>query len=173
MAIKQVNIRDAETVVDVVARIYGSLDNLYAFIQANELDNIDEVLVSTEQLNYDTTLVNFNANQLYVSQVFTPSTFKVKTYDYQSIYDICLQNYGTLDELLTFLQYNNIGSIDDAALNLSAMTIDNSKYNKIYKDLNIFCTLSAEAEAVQLSGFLLLNTRGYVLNNDSGKIKLN
>lgn len=172
MAIKQYNVRYDETVIDVVSKTLGNLNNVYSFIVLNGLSSIEDVLFVGQVLNYDTTLIQFNDTNLKLNAKNVDEYKTFKTYDNQSIYDLCLNKYGNLDELANFILHNKFDGIDDNDCQLKSVVVLNSKFDKTYSKNN-FVTLYKPVTIVEEESLLLLNTGDYVLLTNNNKIKLN
>ena len=170
MAIKDYNVRFDETVVDIVSKTLKNLNDVYSFIVSNNLSSIEEVLNVGEVLKYDTSLIQFEDTNLKLNPTYINEFKTFKTFENQSIFDLCLNKYGTLNELSTFIVENNFDGIDDNNCNLKSVQIQNSKYDKTYSKNN-FVTLYDE-NIVFDENFLLLNTGSYVLLTNNNKIKL-
>lgn len=170
MAIKQYNARFSETIIDVVSKTLKNLDNVYSFIVSNGLGSIEEILEVGEALNYDTTLIQFQDTNLKLNQTVVSNFKTFRTFDNQSIYDLCLNKYGSLDELANFIVQNNFDGINDDDCQLKNVVVLNSKFDNKYSKKN-FATLY-HAETIS-EGFLLLNTGDYVLLTNNYKIKIN
>lgn len=172
MAIKQYNARFGETVIDVVSKTLKNLDNVYSFIVQNNLNSIEEVLAVGVALNYDTSLIKFKDTNLGLVQTVISDFKTFKTLDNQSVYDLCLNKCGNLDELANFIVENNFDGINDDDCKLKNVVVSNSKFDNKYSKKN-FVTLYIPDKTVIEEEFLILNTGDYILQTNNYKIKIN
>jgi hypothetical protein len=120
------------TLQDLCLKIYNTLDAMYDLVSRNDIFtglNINDSisLYAGVDVYYDSDLVSKKAVQINYSFV-EPQTNKVKyvaKYG-QSIYDIVLQTYGSLDYLNKFIADNNIHDIS-ADFTQQIFVIDSAK----------------------------------------------
>lgn len=171
MAIKQYKIKSDQTIIDSIISTYGYLDGAYDFILLNGLDNINSVLTPTDYLSYDSNLINFKPSQLYLGENVQSATKVVKTYDYQSIYDVCLQNYGDLNRMYEFITDNGFINVDDSDVQLKDVIIKKSleitNYSLLTKK---FSTLNRVIEEIN-KYYILLENDFFLLFEDGFKIE--
>jgi len=171
MAIKQYKIKSDQTIIDSIISTYGYLDGAYDFILLNGLDNINSVLTPTDNLSYDSNLINFKPSQLYLGENVQSATKVVKTYDYQSIYDVCLQNYGDLNRMYEFITDNGFINVDDSDVQLKDVIIKKSleitNYSLLTKK---FSTLNRVIEEIN-KYYILLENDFFLLFEDGFKIE--
>jgi hypothetical protein len=171
MAIKLYKIKSDETVIDTIISTYCYLDGAYDFILLNNLDSIESILTPTDSLSYDTTLINFKPSQLYLGENIQATTKVVKTFDNQSIYDVCLQNYGSLDTMYEFITNNDFINVDDSDVQLKDViikrTLEVENYSLLPKK---FATLNRVIEELN-KYYILLENDFYLLFEDGFKIE--
>lgn len=171
MSIKLYKIKSDETIIDAVINTYGNLNNVYSFILLNNLDSIESVLIPTTDLSYNTNLINFKPSQLYLNTITLSPTKVIKTFDYQSTYDVCLQNYGTLDKMYELITNNDFISVDDSDIQLKDIIIKTNLEVQNYKKISAkFATLDKIAGELN-KYYILLENDFYLLFEDGFKIE--
>lgn len=89
--------------------------------------------LSIETLVYDDSYTQDNTLQLELTPETKSDTYSVKGQDSQSIFDLCIMNYGNLDKMFTMIQDNtNIVSINDVDVSLKDITFNTKKLTDAY-----------------------------------------
>ena len=104
------------SVLDMVGRLYGDLGLTYKFLQDNSfIDNINADLTLFPGYNvvYDDSLTNTTPPRLnFTLPPANPNILTWQSQPEQSLYDICLQTYNTLDQLYKLISDNNIDGLN-------------------------------------------------------------
>lgn len=168
--LKDYNIRDNENSIDILTKETGNLDNLFSFLSENNIAGVNAVLTPTTTVQIDTDWILFDNTILIKTAKKEVDSIKIKTYDGQSVYDVCLQSYGSLDELMQFLKENNKAGVDDADLQLKNVTLFTNRTSTKYEN-KLFSTLSKKEE-VSVGNFILLENGFYLLQENGSKFLL-
>ena len=130
-------IRNTDDIFSIANKTVA-LDNIYSLLQENDIDiDVDIESISTQYLTYKDI---FKSSIASTKILTTPSSIiNFKGLEGQSIYDVCLQKLGSLDNIVSFLIDNSIESIDDDNVSLKSLYFDykNVKDYSIYKKLII------------------------------------
>lgn len=90
-------------------------------------------LLSADSLVYDSDYEQGNIIQLQLNVPATNPNYTVKGQDNQSIFDLCLMNYGNLDALFSMIQENsNLVSINDVDVSLKEINFSANKTDQNY-----------------------------------------
>ena len=122
-------VKQGETIYDVANRTYGSTDYVYKLIQDNGISNIDFdfSLNPGKVLTWDPSFKVLQAVDVASAPSVPVSPIKtIKALYGQSIYDLCLQAYGTLDFIFKFIQENQISNINDTNLSGNTFIFDST-----------------------------------------------
>jgi hypothetical protein len=99
-----------QTIFDVVINTTNDLDNVYSLILSNSgLTNIESVSVGTQVTYEKPATIPASVNAGLPNIVLTEDYYSQNN---QSVYDICLQTYGSLNLLYKLIQDSNFSSID-------------------------------------------------------------
>ena len=111
----QLVINDNITIYDLALQTGYTLDYIYKLIQENSiLANVNTAPPKLNVVNFDNTFVPKKVPTLTLKQNKLASDVDtLLKLDGQSIYDICLQSYGTLDFVYKLIQGNNLTNVDD------------------------------------------------------------
>lgn len=131
-------VKSEDTIYDVALRTYG-LDSVYKLVQDNDLVDIAS-LTAMQNIDFDETFIV--ALPPVVQAKATVKESNIKTIigrDGQTIYDICLMVYGSLENLYKLLIDSKIDSPNTGSLFNYSLTFDTEKQvdSMLYKHLNI------------------------------------
>lgn len=166
-------IRDCDTVVDINMKVYNNLNNIYTFIELNSDKIVD---INTDLTQYIGDILYYDASLLKKETIILndKNSTTLTTVEKQSIYDLCIQQYGNLDNLYQFLLDNKIDSIDDFNISLTSVIIDNTKIKsnhlREYFEKNNIKIITCSDIVLKKFDYLLLETDGYILLEDNSKI---
>lgn len=129
----QFGVREGQTIFDLSIKTYG-LDNIYKLIQENGIESINATLVSGQVITYDETFVIPSAPDVSPTQRAVVSSIKTFTgRENQSVYDLCLMAYGSLDNLYKLIQDSNIDNTNERSFYQKIVTYDeNFTTDKIF-----------------------------------------
>ena len=124
-------IQQNETIFDIANITLGGFDNIYlGLISLNLLiPNINTNLntIATQTIQFDDLYYQSETLQVQLN-VVAPSNLKaVKGLENQSIYDLVLMNYGSLDSVFDFIQSNNLVSINELNMAYKNVIFDSTK----------------------------------------------
>lgn len=100
-----------QTLEDVCMITYGSLERLVKLVADNPILylGIDLETVAGQIIYYDSDYIVSRPTEITVSSVIQPEYIKTYTgIEGQSIYDVCIQLYGSLEKLVTLCNDSNI-----------------------------------------------------------------
>lgn len=118
---------------------------------------------------FDTTPVSLNSQDVQPTSLY--GTYFCQTG--QSVYDVCLQLYGTLDELINLIYLNDFGGLNDTQIQGRQVTFELikrqdsllGKYN-FQNNIN-YATIYVPA-TIPPTSFELREDGGYELREDGG-----
>lgn len=129
--VKDHKILENQSIYDVANITLGGFDNIYiGLIQQNTIiDSIDFDLntIATQNLLYDDIYYKSPTLQIQLDVPTSSSTTIYKGLENQSIYDVVLMNYGGLDNIYSFIQNNDLVSINDLSVAYKSLIFDNTK----------------------------------------------
>jgi len=171
-------IKDDITIYDLVLQTGYTLDYIYTLIQQNtSLLNVDTTPPKLTTVNYDNSFVPKTVPQLTVTT--TKNTSNIGTLqkkDGQSIYDVVLQSYGSMDLVYKMIQDNNLTNVDDTIITGKVLSftiseiVDIGVY-KTFKKYNTSVTSIPIIPPIPI-GYLIQIGGGYVLQQNGKKIIL-
>lgn len=131
---QETKIQGNQTIYDIVLNSLGGFDDLFYFIRTNEsvLGNIDADLgqLVGKKLTYDDIYYVKPAPRISIQSAANVSpVYQKRGLENQSIYDLCLQEYGTLDNLVKMMQDSNIVGTKDPNAAFKKITFNKSIVN--------------------------------------------
>lgn len=167
-----------QNLYDVCVQVYGNLSRLYQLMSDNAfIDSWSYELQGGEEVLYYPELYNIIPREVYASAEVASTMTSITGQDRQSIYDILILSYGRMEDLMKLLQANGISSADMVEANEKTFIFDKSEIN----DLQQYNTLTkiarnrlATLDSVYSTygQFILMESSGYVLLENGGKIEL-
>ena len=109
-------IQAGQTIYDLGISTFGTLENLLQLlIQNPSLKNLDYDLnlIATQKIQFSEEYKQKKPAELILSTQINSDIKTLETKKGQSIFDVCLQAYGTLNELSRLLQDNNIYNLNE------------------------------------------------------------
>ena len=180
MATINYQVKSGDDIYQISNDTLNGLDSLYSILVLNNLNADSDIeALATKTIAVNQAYANATVAQLTIASNTPNNEISIKTNDKQSIYDVCNQTLGTLDQLLSFLQYNSIASVDNDDISMTNVSFN---YDDVidymtYKTLNTknikYSTLPEGIVLPVEIAYLLLNTRGYILLNSGGRIIIN
>lgn len=160
----QLRVKETETIYDVAIKSYG-LNNVYKIISDNGLDNITS-LIDLQTIEIDTTFIQATPPEINTSTTAAISDIQRYTSkEGQSLYDICLTVYGSIDSIYKLIQDSNIDSTNEGDLRNKVFTYsvklqaDSLLVNHIIKSAIVFSTLDTSSIIQMGDGYV---DAGYV-----------
>lgn len=119
------------SVMDLVSQLYGDLDLVTRLLTDNPIItsvNMDLTPLIGQPVKYDDALSNFVPPSLhFLPPVTDPNIGVITALLGQSLYDICLMTYGTLDLLYQLILDNEIDGVNSLDIAQMAFNFDISK----------------------------------------------
>jgi hypothetical protein len=174
----ELTIKDDVTIYDLALQTGYTLDYIYTLIQENSiLLNVDTTPPKLNTITYDNSFVPKNVPQLTLKQNANQSDVgTLQKRDGQSIYDLCLQSYGSLDLVYKLIQDNNLTNIDDTVETGKELSFYISKISDIsvYKQFKKYSTSITSIPIIPPIplGYLIKLGGGYILQQNGKKIIL-
>lgn len=108
--------------------VYGNMEALSTLINDNAfLNSYSYALVGGETIFYNPNLYRVNPRQITATATIA-STIKTKQgQSMQNIFDILIQTYGRMDDLLMLMNESGFASFGDYSANGKTFTFDESK----------------------------------------------
>lgn len=160
----QLRVKESETIYDIAIKSYG-LNNVYKIISDNGLDNITS-LIDLQKIEIDTTFIQAIPPQINTTETAESSDIQSYTSkEGQSLYDICLTVYGSIDSIYKLIQDSNIDSTNEGDLRNKVFTYsvklqsDSLLVNHINKSAIVFSTLDTSSIIQMGDGYV---DAGYV-----------
>lgn len=123
--------QQGQSIYDVVIGVYGSIDHFAQLLTENaELATVAYTLTdaSAIDIEYDADVVKNKPPVIYRPSASTTTT--LRTYngqDGQSVYDVAMMTYGSLDRLIELISDSSFGSTNNTNLGGVGFTFDSSK----------------------------------------------
>jgi hypothetical protein len=164
-------INSDESIFDIAIATIGGIDNLFvALLQPNNI-NIDYTGIGSQLISYDNIYQIKNPASLSLVKKDIKNILNYFSLSGQSLYDICLQCYSSLDGLYKLIQDNNINSVDTTATEQI-----NIKYNNtLNKDNKVnFNILKKNIKFVTAIGVVnyRITEDGEVIITEDGNIRI-
>ena len=155
-------VKNGQTIYDLLLITYGSLELTYKLIAENEnITSIDFDFDSNpnEVVSWDKSYVVSIPGQLERSATIVENnTGTIESADRQTVYDLCLMTYGSIDTLYKLITDNSINTVDDTSLSGLLLTFDktqvtdNIMLNYINKYGIVMCTGDSVDEVNSYNG---------------------
>lgn len=162
MAIKNVPILDGQTIFDVALQTYGSIEYIFDIVNDSGLSGAQSYQTGDIIVYNDS--VKSEVKNLEIKVQSDEKTYLVR--DRQSVFDLSIQIYGTVENIFDLIQ-NNEGFINVDNQNLIWKTIkykdqnnDNAKYFKVNKKIITtgVSTIVATDKAIATADGLFIET---------------
>lgn len=126
-------VKDNQDMFSVSNLLLNGLDNIVFGLVKPSNKSLISTLVPLEVLTYDDAYEIVNVIQIGLNEVSTSTQYKVEGLENQSIFDVCLMNYGNLDNMFKMISDNlNIVSVTDISAAYKTFTLDSNKVNNNY-----------------------------------------
>lgn len=129
--VKDHKVLENQNIFDVANITLGGFDNIYVgLIQQNEnITSIDFDLnsIATENIKFDD--LYFSSSTIQI-QLNVPNQSTIKEYvrlENQSIYDVALMKYGSLESIYELIQKNNLISINELSVAFKNLIFEDTK----------------------------------------------
>lgn len=113
-----IEVRDGESIFDVLAKNNIPLDNLYEVLQDNGI-SLESSVKTIAVKEYPQI-----PPELKTPSNSTNSIGMIKVLEGQSIFDVCLMTYGSFENMYKLIQDNDIDSINDNEIAQKTLTFD-------------------------------------------------
>lgn len=160
--------KQGQTLFDVSnITLYGMDNIVLGLLKPSGKSLIDELTIDT--LIYDTDYTQDSTVQLELTPQEEITEYIVKGQEAQSIFDLCIMNYGNLDKLLTMIQDNaNLVSINDVDVSMKDVIFNTNKLVEAYVPSIIAKKRYSFATMVKDTNSYLLQENGFFLLLESG-----
>lgn len=155
MALKTKIYLNRKSVFDLTAELYGSLSYVFNILNDNAdlFTDVNDICSVGDSIIYDDSISFVNATKTVTKDVTqSPIVKSVRIMNNQTIFDMALQVYGSIEGTLNLLQRNSdLGSINNSAIegiNL-IYTEQTSSVPAFYKKNGIFIQTGAKANATE------------------------
>lgn len=170
-------IKDNITIYDLALQTGYTLDYIYTLIQQNtSLLNVNTTPPKLTTISYDNSFVPKTVPQLTISTTKNASDYgTLQKKDGQSIYDLVLQSYGSMDLVYKLIQDNNLTNVDDTIETgkILSFTISDIVDIGVYKQFKKYATSVTSIPIIPTSiGYLTQIGGGYILQQNGKKIIL-
>lgn len=174
--VKGHKVLENQNIFDVANITLGGFDNIYVgLIQQNSnITSIDFDLntIATENINFDDLYFSSSTIQL---QLNVPKQATQKQYvglENQSIYDMALMKYGSLENIYDLIQKNNLISINEIDVAFKNLIFEDTKVVNLSLTKSITKKGYSFGTVVKGDSYLLLENGFYLLQENSGLIIL-
>lgn len=152
--------------------LYGMDNIILGLLKPSGKSLIDSL--SSEVLIYDNLYEQQSTIQLQLTAPQEITEYVVKGKEAQSVFDLCIMNYGNLDKMFTMIQDNtNIVSINDVDVSMKDINFSTKKVTEAYVPAQINKRRYEFATVVKLNVNALLNEDGsFILQEDGFYILL-
>jgi len=126
-------VKDNQDMFSVSNLLLNGLDNIVFGLVKPSNKSLISTLTPLEVLTYDDSYEIVNIIQIGLNEVKASTQYKVEGLENQSTFDVCLMNYGNLDNLFKMISDNtNIVSVTDIDAAYKTFTLDSNKVNNNY-----------------------------------------
>lgn len=129
MSLASNNVPNGATIFDLVNKFYGSMDYLTKFLsdnpQLSDGADFDYESNPNTAVHYDAAFVSMHPLKLKAAEK-PPATQYFIARDGQSLFDVCLMTYGTIDRYNKLLSDNSINGLTIGSLSGKAFIFDSS-----------------------------------------------
>ena len=127
--VKDHKVLENQNIFDVANITLGGFDNIYVgLIQQNEnIIDFDLNSIATENIKFDD--LYFSSSTIQI-QLNVPNQSTIKEYvglENQSIYDVALMKYGSLESIYELIQKNNLISINELSVAFKNLIFEDTK----------------------------------------------
>lgn len=160
-----------QTVFDVSnITLYGMDNIVLGLLKPSNISLTSDL--NTDDLIYDDSYIEDKTIQLELNVTAQNPIYYVTGKENQSIFDLCIMNYGNLDKLTEMLKDNsNLVSINDIDVSLKQVIFNEKKLVDAYVVFNINKKRYSFA-TIEKSSYLLLEDGYYLLQENGFKILL-
>lgn len=126
---KTISVQYNNTIFDLSLKTYG-IENVFKFIQENAfIDSINYDFNANpgKTIEYDETFKVPQPKIVLGAQIQSGNSGQFKSSNGQSIFDLCIQTYGSLEFLYQFINENNVGSLLSNDIDERVFTFDKRK----------------------------------------------
>ena len=170
--LQEIKIQSGQSIYDVSINELNGLDNLLQLlIQNKNITNLDFDLknIATENIKYDDIYIEKKQAELTLTTSISSTIQNIKTLQGQSIYDICLQSYGSLDLMNKLLKDNNIYNLDSTDISMRNINFDETKVIDKYILDYIYKNKINYSTGINLNMKVLVTESGIIINTESGQ----
>jgi hypothetical protein len=167
------------TIYDLALQTGYTLDYIYKLIQQNDfLESVDTTPPKLKTITYDNSFVPKTIPKLTVTTSNNTQTVdSLQKLEGQSIYDICLQSYGSLDLVYKLIQDNFLVNVDETietgkVLNFTITDIVDIGLYKLFKKYSTSITSIPIIPPINFNNYLLQEDGYYILQETGFKIIL-
>lgn len=101
---------------DITVKEYGSIEGFFDLIDDNEINSLDHVPDFGKTMLIDTSLVFKNKFEYKSKRQPLPETYNIIVEHDQNLWDLIIQEFGSINQAFDFIKLNEFKSFDDSLL---------------------------------------------------------
>lgn len=165
-------IKYGETLFDVTINIYGKIDYIFNLIELNPiLGNITNTGISGLEINYEPIVVT-DFKPVSTTSINNNKSVTIK--ENQSLFDVCLQIFGNIEDVFLIIQNSDVENINDTSIKGIKFNYEynKTKFAKFFLENSYVISTLKETTEAQTVGFLLQENGYYILQENGYKTGL-